>query len=719
MKKISFLLILCVFSMGAQQKEITLEDIWQGTFRGESMNSLNSMKGNFYSLLNYNRSTGKTSVDQYNYKTLEKVKTIVDSEELSLDGFSSYSFDEKESKILLGTEIQSIYRRSTKGVFYVYELESKKLQKIDEQNIQEPTFSPDGSRVAFVKNNNLFVKDLESNTLYQITTDGAFNQIINGIADWVYEEEFSIVRLFQWNNDGSKLAFLRFDEADVPEFSMDIYGNGLYPSQQEFKYPKAGESNSKVSLWLHDFKKKSTNSIALGDYEYIPRLQFSNKTSELIVTTLNRHQNDLKLWSIDTENFESKIILEEQDSAYVDINDNLTFLEDDSFIWTSEKSGFNHIYHYKEDGELINQVTTGDWEVTNYYGYDPKSKQIFYQSVENGSINRGIYSIKLNGKSKKALSSLSGTNSASFSSNLKYFINTYSDAQTPNIYSLRNQNGKELKVVLENTKLQNLYNSFEVSPKEFFNLKTKESELNAWIIKPLDFDPSKTYPLFMTQYSGPGSQSVSNSWGGSNDYWYQMLAQKGIIVVCVDGRGTGLKGADFKKMTYKELGKYEVEDQIEAAQILGERSYIDANRIGIFGWSYGGFMSSNCLLQGNEVFSMAIAVAPVTSWRFYDSVYTERYMQTPQENPTGYDQNSPITHASKLKGKYLLIHGTGDDNVHVQNTMQMVNALVKYNKQFDLMIYPDRAHGIYRGQNTRLQLYTKMTNFIEQNLKPE
>lgn len=341
--------------MGAQQKEITLEDIWQGTFRGESMNSLNSMKGNFYSLLNYNRSTGKTSVDQYNYKTLEKVKTIVDSEELSLDGFSSYSFDEKESKILLGTEIQSIYRRSTKGVFYVYELESKKLQKIDEQNIQEPTFSPDGSRVAFVKNNNLFVKDLESNTLYQITTDGAFNQIINGIADWVYEEEFSIVRLFQWNNDGSKLAFLRFDEADVPEFSMDIYGNGLYPIQQEFKYPKAGESNSKVSLWLHDFKKKSTNSIALGDYEYIPRLQFSNKTSELIVTTLNRHQNDLKLWSIDTENFESKIILEEQDSAYVDINDNLTFLEDDSFIWTSEKSGFNHIYHYKEDGELIDR----------------------------------------------------------------------------------------------------------------------------------------------------------------------------------------------------------------------------------------------------------------------------------------------------------------------------------------------------------------------------
>ncbi len=719
MKKISFLLFLCVLSMGAQQKEITLEDIWQGTFRGESMNSLNSMEGNFYSLLNYNRASGKTSVDQYSYKTLEKVKTIVDSEELNLEGFSSYSFDEKESKILLGTEIQSIYRRSSKGVYYVYELESKKLLKVDEHDIQEPTFSPDGSRIAFVRNNNLFVKDLKSNALYQITTDGAFNEVINGIADWVYEEEFSIVRLFQWNKDGSKLAFLRFDETDVPEFSMDIYGNGLYPSQQEFKYPKAGESNSKVSLWLHDFKKKANSSIELGDYEYIPRLQFSNKISELIVTTLNRHQNDLKLWSINTDSFESKIILEEQDKAYIDINDNLTFLEDDSFIWTSEKSGYNHIYHYDEDGKLINQITSGDWEVTNYYGYDPKSKQIFYQSVENGSINRGIYSVKLNGKSKKTLSSLSGTNSASFSSNLKYFINTYSDAQTPNIYSLRNQNGKELKVILENSKLQNLYNSFQVSPREFFTLKTKESELNAWMIKPLDFDPNKTYPLFMTQYSGPGSQSVSNSWGRSDHYWYQMLAQKGIIVVCVDGRGTGLKGAEFKKMTYKELGKYEVQDQIEAAQILGERNYIDANRIGIFGWSYGGFMSSNCLLQGNEVFSMAIAVAPVTSWRFYDSVYTERYMQTPQENPTGYDQNSPITHASKLKGKYLLIHGTGDDNVHVQNTMQMVNALVKYNKQFDLMIYPDRAHGIYRGQNTRLQLYTKMTNFIEQNLKPE
>jgi len=716
MKKLAILFLFLGATLSAQKKEISLEDIWKGTFRASSMNSLNSMNGDYYSLLNYSKDG--VTVDQYSYKTLEKVSTIVDSKNLELDGFQTYSFNSDESKLILGTKISSIYRRSKIGTYYVYDRASKSLTLIDKEPIQEPTFSPDSKKIAYVKGNNIYIKNFDSQQSIQVTTDGEKNAIINGISDWVYEEEFSKVRMFEWNADSNFLAFVRFDERQVPEFSMDIYGTGLYPTQQVFKYPKAGEKNAVVSLYVFDLIKESTQAVEAGTYEYLPRIQFSNKANELTVMTLNRHQNDLKLLAIDVQSGVVKTLIQETDKAYVDIHDNLTFLEDNSFIWTSEKNGWNHLYHYDENGKLLQQITDGQWEVTNYYGYQPRTKTIFYQSSETGSINRGVYAVKINGKSKKLLSNNQGTSRAAFSKNMNYYINTYSDSATPSRYSLHNSKGKELKEVLNNDELLAQYNSYQVSSKEFFTLKTEHGSFNAWMIKPANFDEAKQYPLFMTQYSGPGSQSVSNSWGGSNDYWFQHLAQKGIIVVCVDGRGTGLKGADFKKVTYQELGKFEVEDQIDAAKQLGERAYIDAKRIGIWGWSYGGFMSTNCILKGNDVFSMAIAVAPVTSWRYYDSVYTERYMRTPQENPRGYDDNSPIFHAAKLTGKYLLVHGTGDDNVHVQNTMQMINALVSEDKQFDLMLYPDRAHGIYRGKNTRLQLYQKMTNFIESNLKP-
>ena len=718
MKKLSLLILFIGLSLSAQQKEISLEDIWQGTFRASYMNSLNSMNGDYYSIMNYNRSAQgmTTSVDQYNYQTLEKTSTIIDSKDLDIPYFESYQFNSDESKLILGTQLKPIYRHSKTGLYYIYDRSTKTLALIDESPIQEPTFSPDSNKVAFVKQNNIYIKDFVSGTTTQVTFDGKINEIINGISDWVYEEEFSKVKMFDWNVNSTDIAFIRFDETKVPEFSMDIYGNGLYPTQHVFKYPKAGEPNSKVSLFVYNLKNKKSTPVDLGTYEYIPRIQFSKQSNILTAMTLNRHQNDLKLLAVDTQNFKVSTLIEETDKAYVDIHDNLTFLEDNSMIWTSEKSGFNHIYHYASNGKLIKQITSGPWEVTNYYGYNSKTKTLYYQSVETGSINRAIYSIKLNGKSKKLLSSEKGTNNASFSKNMEFFINTYTDASTPAIYTLHDAKGKQLKEILNNNPLSELYGQYNTSKKEYFELETSNGTFNAWMIKPSNFDPSKKYPLFMTQYSGPGSQSVANSWGGSNDLWYQMLAQKGMIIVCVDGRGTGLKGADFKKVTYQELGKYEVEDQIESAKVLGSRSYIDADRIGIWGWSYGGFMSTNCILKGNDVFAMAIAVAPVTSWRYYDSVYTERYMRTPQENPSGYDENSPIFHAAKLTGKYLLIHGTGDDNVHVQNSMQMINALVKENKQFDLMIYPDRAHGIYRGQNTRLQLYQKMTNFIESNL---
>ena len=389
---------------------------------------------------------------------------------------------------------------------------------------------------------------------------------------------------------------------------------------------------------------------------------------------------------------------------------------DNSFIWTSEKEGYNHIYHYDFNGKLINQITKGNWEVTNYYGFNERKKTIYYQSVENGSTNRGVYSIGLDGRKKKLLSNSDGQNNAAFSTNLNYFINTFSSSDTPPIYSLFSDKGKMIKVIKDNTQLKEDLSAYKISPKEFSTININGNELNMWMIKPLDFDKTKKYPMLMFQYSGPGSQQVANRWNGANDYWHNMLAQKGMIVVCVDGRGTGLKGANFKKVTQKELGKYEVEDQIAAAKALAKRSYIDEDNIGIWGWSYGGFMSTNCLLKGNDVFSTAIAVAPVTSWRFYDSVYTERYMQTPQENASGYDDNSPINYADKLEGNYLLVHGTGDDNVHVQNSMRMINALIAANKQFDMFIVPDRTHGIYKGKNTRLNLYTKMTNFIEEHL---
>ena len=696
-------------------KKITLEDIWGATFSTNRMNALNSMNGDYYSLLNIDEN-GYSTVDKYSYTSLEKVATIVDGKTLqNIQNFKSYSFNNDETQLILGKDIQKVYRRSTKGTYYAFSVGSKKLRFIG-KNIQEPTFSPDSKKVAYAKNNNLFMLDLTTNLTTQVTKDGKYNHIINGTTDWVYEEEFGFVRAFEWSNDSKFIAFLRFNESKVREFSMGVTGDGLYPSQHVFKYPKAGEDNAKVSLHMYSLTTKNTKKINLGVYEYIPRIKWSTKEGVLIATTLNRHQNDLKLHKVNAVRSSAMLLFNEKDAAYVSVKDDLTFLDDNSFIWTSEKDGFNHIYHYNFNGKLINQITKGNWEVTKFYGFNKEKKTIYYQSVENGSINRGVYSIELDGTNKKLLSNNIGTNTAAFSRNLNYFINTHSSSETPPIFSLYSAEGEMIKVIKDNAPLQEKLTNYKMSQKEFSTIKINGNDLNMWMIKPVDFDAQKEYPLLMFQYSGPGSQQVANRWNGTNDYWHQMLAQQGMIIVCVDGRGTGLKGRDFKKVTQKELGKYEVEDQIAAAKELAERSYIDKNNIGIWGWSYGGFMSTNCLLKGNDIFTTAIAVAPVTSWRFYDTVYTERYMQTPQENASGYDDNSPINYADKLEGNYLLVHGTGDDNVHVQNSRRMINALVAANKPFDIAMYPDRAHGIRKGENTRLHLYHKMTNFIAQHL---
>ena len=721
--KLKFLVILLVMLTSfadAQQKKknITLEEIWSGQFSQEYINDIQSMNnGEFYTILEYGN-TG-TSVDKYSYSSFKKVSTIVDGANLpDAPFFTSYTFSSDEKQILLATEMTPIYRHSYTAKHYLYNIASKSLQEISTSIEQEPTFSPDGKKIAYVRDNNIYVVNIADSTEIKLTSDGKKNEIINGITDWVYEEEFAFVRAFEWSPDSKYIAYLKFNEKEVPEISMDIFGTTLYPEQMKFKYPKAGEKNSKVSLHIYSFQNDSSIKVETGEGDlYIPRLKWNKQKHSLSYILLNRHQNNLKLNLVNAYSMKDKTLIHEKSETYIDVNDNLTFFDDNSFIWTSEKDGYNHIYLYNSAGTLIKQVTKGNWEVTGFHGYDIQSKRLYYQSTEVGSINRGIYSIKLNGKSKRELTVDEGTNSAIFSNNFKYYINTYSNANSPSIYSLNKaSNGKRIKIIEDNAELKNTLTRYNLTEKKFLTIKAgADIELNAWMMKPKNFDPTKKYPVFMYVYGGPGSQTVQNSWAGVNYMWFQMLTEKGYIVVSVDNRGTGGKGADFKKVTYKELGKLEIEDQIQSAKYLGSLPYVDKNRIGMFGWSYGGYMTSLAMTKGADVFKMGIAVAPVTNWRFYDSIYTERYMQTPQENEEGYDGNSPINFVSKLKGAYLLVHGSADDNVHYQNTMRMVESLIQANKQFDLFIYPDKNHGIYGG-NTRLHLYNKMTEFIEENL---
>jgi dipeptidyl-peptidase-4 len=715
-------IFLFICTLAVAQQKITVEDIYTGAFRAKGMDELQSLKNtNQYTVLNFDRPTRTMQIDLYDFATLNKIATLIDTKNHKdlAGGIDSYSFNSDEKMILIASNSNQIFRHSFTADYFLYDTVSKELTKLFDFQVQEPTFSPDGKMIAYAKENNLFVYDIATKKSTPITNDGKKNAIINGITDWVYEEEFAFVRAFDWSKDSKKIAYIRFDESQVPEFSMSVFHKDLYPKVETFKYPKAGEKNSEVSLHIYDVATASKKDVNLSNYSdfYIARMKWTNDANILCAQVLNRHQDNLDLLFIDGKTAVAKVALNEKDKAYIDVTDNLTFLKDNSFIWTSEKDGFNHIYLYDNTGKLKNQVTKGNWEVTNYYGFDEKNKTVYYESVENGSINRDVYRIQLDGKNKVRLSSQMGTNSATFSPNFQFYINKYSSATQATIYTLNESKaGKQVKVIENNEALMTKLKTYNLPAKEFFVLKTEKGHnLNAWMIKPKDFDPTKKFPVFMYQYSGPGSQQVNNDWNGTDDYWFMMLTQQGYIVACVDGRGTGFKGADFKKCTQKDLGKFEVEDQIDAAKVFGSYAYVDKARIGIFGWSYGGFMSSNCLFKGNDVFKMAIAVAPVTNWRFYDSIYTERYLQTPQENANGYDLNSPINYVDKLKGKFLLIHGSADDNVHVQNSMQMIEALIQANKQFDSQIYPDKNHGIYGGK-TRIQLYNKMTNFIKDNL---
>lgn len=702
-------LITAIFSQNIKAQEITLDKIYSGYYRGKGIAGIASLNdGENYATIE------KDGIAKYNYKTSQKSGNIVDG------SYEAYIFSADESKILLQKESQPIYRHSFLGKFDVKDLKSNQVTPLNNGNyIQEPKFSPDGSKVAFIVDNNLFYQDLSSGKINQITTDGKKNSVINGLGDWVYEEEFGHPDYYQWNKAGNAIVFVKFNESAVPEIYIPIYGKSLYPTEMRYKYPKAGENNSTVSAQLYQLNSGKTSQLNLGSFEnyYIPQIFQTNGENEIVIATSNRHQNKVDLLNVDTKSGTVSKLFSETDNAWID-TDNLTmeFLDDNSFLWASERDGFRHLYWYDKTGKLKKQVSKGNWEITDYYGYNPKTKEAYIQTTEKGSLNKVVSKLNIDNGKTTLVSYPEGNNSANFSKSFNYFINTNSTAGTPNKYVLKDAAGKEIKELQNNNELLSKLNKDSFVTKEFITIPNSVGDqLNAWIIKPKNFDPNKKYPLFMFQYSGPGSQQVSNSWDGGNGIWFEMLAQKGYVVACVDGRGTGYKGAKFKKVTYKQLGKYEIEDQITAAKWFGNQSYIDKSRIGIFGWSFGGYMTSLAMTKGADVFKMGIAVAPVTNWRYYDSIYTERFLQTPQENADGYDQNSPTTFANLLKGKFLLIHGTADDNVHFQNSMEFSEALIQNKKQFDFMAYPDKNHGIYGG-NTRPQLYEKMTNFILENL---
>lgn len=703
-----------------EKKKVSMEDVFKSSvFSQKSVFGINWMKdGQFYSSLQ--RGPAGPKVVKINVATGEEAGVLIDGAALGIN-FSSYSFNSDESKALVASDIERIYRRSSKGVFHVVDLKTGTAQQLmDGEKIMYATLSPDNDKVAFVKDNNLYYVNLNSNEVTQITQDGKWNHVLNGAADWVYEEEFSMAKAFDWSPDGKRIAFIRFDETEVPEFNMQLWGK-LYPEDYRFKYPKAGEKNSEVSIHVYDLTSKNTVNVDAGEETdiYLPRIYWTNDANTLAYLRLNRLQNQLDLFYANVQTGASQLILREEAKTYVDLNsnDDLRFLEGNKgFIRTSEQDGYKHIYHHDNQGKLIRQITSGNWEVTNLVGIDEKGKKIYFVSTEQSPMERNLYVIGMDGKGKKLLTPEKGNHSINMSKDFKFFISNYTNANSPLMVRLFDASGKLVKTLEDNAELKERLQGFAMSEREFFSFPTVDgTSLNGYMIKPADFDPNKQYPVLMYVYGGPGSQNVMNSWGGARDFWHHHLAAEGYIVVCVDNRGTGGRGRDFKHATYANLGKLETEDQIAGAKYLGSLPYIDAARIGIWGWSYGGYMSSLALMIGNDAFKAAIAVAPVTTWRYYDTIYTERYLQTPQLNAAGYDDNSPITHVNKLKGNYLLIHGTGDDNVHYQNAVDLVDALIKADKQFETMYYPNRNHGIYGG-NTTWHLYSLMTDFIKRKL---
>ena len=692
------------------QPKFTYDDMARGLFSQRSVYGLRSMNdGEHYTT----QAQGK--IIRNSYRTGEAVETVFESPEGF--HFSSYEFSADERKILLTTETEPIYRHSFRAEYCVYDRDTRQIQPLSPAGKQQvAALSPDGKRAAFVRDNNLFYVTLDDMKEVQVTFDGRFNEIINGAPDWVYEEEFGFSRAYEWSPASDRIAFMRFDESRVKQFPMNMFQQELYPTVYTFKYPKAGEENSVVTVHTYDLGSGRTQAMDTGTEtdQYIPRIKWV-PDGRLAIYRLNRLQNHFEMLLADASTGVSKVVYEERDDRYVERVDDATilFLSDGKrFVVRNERDGFFHLYLYDFEKGLLNRITGGEWEVTQVLGVDEKNNCLYYLSCETSPLRRNLYRVQLNGKGKERLTKGDGTYRIAFSEGFKYYVSYFSNVTTPVTVTLHSADGGQIRVLEENLALKERLRSMEVPVKEFFTFVNEAGqELHGWMLKPNGFSENQPHPVLMTQYSGPGSQRVSDAW---NMDWEDALVQQGYVVVCVDGRGTGFRGEAFRKCTYLQLGKYEVEDQVAAARYLGTLPYVDEGRIGIYGWSYGGFMALNCILKGADVFRAAIAVAPVTNWRYYDTIYTEVYNGLPQDNPSGYDQNSPIFFADRLEGKLLIAHGSGDDNVHIQNTYEMVSRLVEENKDFEMYVYPDKNHGMAPGG--RRHLMNRCIDFLNRNL---
>lgn len=724
MNKINAIILATLVSAGTAgaqtgDKSVSLKEITDGMFRQKTaVGEMRSLPdGEHYTAMNADRNM----IVKYSYRTGKAVDTLFNAttaRECEFTKFDGYTISSTGHHILVWRETEPIYRRSYKAAVYDYDVRRNYIKPITDskEKVMIPTFSPDGRMCAFVKDNNIWIRKFDFDTEVQVTKDGALNKILNGTTDWVYEEEFAVTNLMAWSPDSEYLAYVRTDETEVPEYSMQVYGEGLYPSYYNFKYPKAGQKNSTVSVKAYSVQTRDTKhlDVPMDEDSYIPRITFTRNASQLAVMTLNRHQNIFNMYYVNPKSGVSRLILREENECYVDSEwlSSIHFLSN-GFTYVSEQDGYAHIYLYSPTGVLQKQITQGNWDVTRLIGYDEATKNTYYESAEESPLRRAVYKIDAKGV-KTRLTPEEGTNSAAFSANYAYFVNRYSNANTPmRITMNETKSRKVLRTLQDNAELREWLAQYRFGKKEFFTLTTKSGfELNAWMVKPANFDESKKYPVMMTQYSGPNSQQVLDSYSFD---WEQYLAANGIIVVCVDGRGTGARGEAFRKCTYLRMGEKESQDQVEAAQALGQYPYIDAGRMAIWGWSFGGYNTLMALSVGHGTFKVGIAVAPPTDWKYYDTVYTERYMRTPQENFDGYAATSPLKKVKDLEGKLLLIHGTADDNVHFMQSMEYAEALVQAGKQFDMHVYKDRNHGI-SGGNTRYHLYTKMSNYLFENL---
>lgn len=731
--KLIALCVLCTLAAAAQKKEVSLNDVLQGTFSARGINGMIPVPGDGE---HYTQMTREGQIVKYSYKTGRQEEVIFDvktARDCMFDRFDSYQFSPDGQYLLIATETQPIYRRSYTAVHYLYSLRRNingeirnAVQPLSDGGPQQsPVFSPDGSMVAFVRDNNIFlVKLLYGNSESQVTTDGRRNEIINGIPDWVYEEEFSTDCSITWSADSELLAYIKYNESEVKQYEFPLFAGLVphlaeyekYPGSYVYKYPKTGEANSRVSVHTFDVKSRVTRQmeVPLSDGSYIPRIRFTRNREQLAIMTLNRHQNQFDLYIANPRSTVCKLILRDETDTYIkeDILDNIHFYAD-GFTFMSERSGFNHLYWYDLGGNLLKQVTDGDFEVTDFLGYSPADGTFYYQSNEGDPLRKAVYKTDKRGK-KTRLTAGEGTNSATFSSDLKYFVNRYSNLSTPAVITVHDNTGKLLRTLEDNHELVTRLAEYNLPTHEFFTFTTPRGDrLNGKIIKPADFDERKKYPVLMFQYSGPGSQRVIDSYAVG---WEDFMATQGFIAVCVDGRGTGGRGAAFEKCTYLQLGVKEAQDQVSTAEYLGSLPYVDKANIGIWGWSFGGYMTIMAMTEGTPVFKAGAAVAPVTDWNYYDTVYGERFMRTPQENNDGYKRSSCLERAANLSGNLLLIHGMADDNVHFQNTAEFAEKLVQEGKQFEMQVYTNRNHGI-AGGNTRRHLYTKLTNFFAQQLK--